>query len=172
MKFHPSRSWDSGEIDASAKANGLSVRTAVCVTPAVAEIVTGVIVPTLVEFTINVAEVDPIGTVTLKGTVTAGLLLDSVTIQSPIGAGPFSVTVPIEEYPEFTVDGFTDIEAADGGFTVTFADCIPLPVAVMITPSGMLAGNAGHGKDWPMWRLGARSPSRERRRSQNHCLID
>src|SRR2546425_12054515 len=46
--------------------------------------------------TVNVTLVAPTGTVTLAGTVAAELLLDSVTCAPPAGAGPFSVTVPVE----------------------------------------------------------------------------
>lgn len=55
----------------TANENGLSVSVAVCVAPDVAEIVTAVSVVTEVVFTMNVAEVDPSGIVTLEGTVTA-----------------------------------------------------------------------------------------------------
>ena len=55
----------------------------------------------------KVAVVPPAGTVTLDGTVaTPVLLLDSDTTAPPLGAGPLSVTVPVEELPPVTVDGF------------------------------------------------------------------
>src|SRR2546427_455306 len=57
--------------------------------------------------TVNVTLVAPTGTVTLAGTVAAELLLDSATCAPPAGAGPSSVTVPVELLPPVTVVGFT-----------------------------------------------------------------
>src|SRR2546428_1960725 len=78
----------------------------------------------------------PAGTVTLGGTETAELLLDSVTCAPPAGAGPFSVTVPKASCkPPITVDGFTASEERIAGITVR--------VAVRVTPlykAEMVAG--------------------------------
>src|SRR3989454_10164604 len=60
--------------------------------------------------TVNVVLVAPAGTVTLPGTVAAVLLLDRVTDAPPAGAGPFSVTVPVELPPPVTVVGFSASE--------------------------------------------------------------
>src|SRR5438132_14009143 len=60
--------------------------------------------------TVNVTLVAPTGTVTLAGTVAAELLLDSATCAPPAGAGPSSVTVPVELLPPVTVVGFTPSE--------------------------------------------------------------
>jgi hypothetical protein len=70
---------------------------------------------------VNVTVVCPAGTVTLAGTVAAVLVSDRDTTAPPVGAVPFSVTVPVEETPPTTVDGlrFTDSSAA--GVTVRFA---------------------------------------------------
>ena len=64
--------------------------------------------------TVKVALVLPLSTVTLPGTVaTHVLLLDSDTTVSP-GAGPLSVTVPVEVLPPTTVDGFKVREERTG----------------------------------------------------------
>jgi hypothetical protein len=50
--------------------------------------------------TVNVTLVNPRATVTLDGTVAIDvLLLESATTDPPAGAGPLSVTVPVEELP-------------------------------------------------------------------------
>jgi len=57
---------------------------------------------------VNVAVVAPAGTVTLGGTCAAAvLLLDSVTIAPPDGAGPVNFTVPVDEVPPITEVGPT-----------------------------------------------------------------
>jgi len=48
-------------------------------------------------FTVKVALVLRAGTVTLEGTLAAPLLLESITCAPPAGAGPLSVTVPVED---------------------------------------------------------------------------
>jgi hypothetical protein len=83
---------------------------------------------TLVE-TLKVALVEPAGTVTLAGTVaTAVLLLESVTMAPPVGAGPLRVTVPCEEPPPVTEVGFRTSEAAViAGTTVSVAVAVAPP---------------------------------------------
>ena len=68
----------------------------------------------------NVAVVEPVATVTLAGTWAAGLLLESVTTAPPAGAGPLSVTVPVEAFPPSTEAGFrlTVLRTATGAVTV------------------------------------------------------
>jgi hypothetical protein len=59
----------------------------------------------------NDALVAPATTVTLEGTLAAAvLLLESITCAPPDGAGPLSVTVPVEEFPPVTLVGFSDSE--------------------------------------------------------------
>ena len=73
---------------------------------------------TALVLTVNVALVAPAATVTLEGTVAAPvLLLESVTCAPPDGAGPLSVTVPVEEFPPVTLVGFSESEerATDAG---------------------------------------------------------
>jgi hypothetical protein len=62
-----------------------------------AEIVAEIDTITTDVFTVKVAPLLPAGTVTLAGTLAALLLLDSVTCAPPAGAGPLSVTVPVED---------------------------------------------------------------------------
>ena len=72
---------------------------------------------------VNFADLDPAAIVTLLGTVTSAvLLLDRLTTTPPVGAGPLSTTVPLDELPPLTVLG--DKVTADnaGGFTVSAAD--------------------------------------------------
>ncbi len=80
--------------------------------PYVAEIVTVVDVVTAVVETVNVAAVRPAFTVTLAGIAAAvGLLLVSETVAPPAGAGPLRLTVPVDEVPPTTEEGFIVTEA-------------------------------------------------------------
>jgi hypothetical protein len=58
------------------------------------------------------AVVCPAGTFTLPAETcaTAVLLLDSVTVAPPVGAGPVRVTVPLEDVPPVTLAGFSETE--------------------------------------------------------------
>src|SRR5437867_9781758 len=87
--------------------------------------VTTVEEPTGVVLTVKVALVLPAGTVTLAGTVAAPvLLLDKLTTAPPLGAGPLSVTVPVEELPPVTLVGLrlSDESVGGAGVTVSEAD--------------------------------------------------
>lgn len=79
--------------------------------------------------TVKVAVVAPAGTVTLEGTLAAALLLESRTCAPPAGAGPFSVTVPVDapRGPPITLVGFRVSEDTIGGSTVSVAVCVPPP---------------------------------------------
>ena len=85
------------------------------------------------EFTVNVALVAPAGTATLEGTLAAALLLESATCAPPVGAGPLSVTVPVEDCtPPITLVGFSVSEEREGaggeaGVTVSEADLVTPP---------------------------------------------
>jgi len=70
--------------------------------------------------TVKLALPDPAGTVTLEGTLAAPLSLARATCAPPAGAGPLSVTAPVEDCaPPTTVAGFNVMEASvtvgDGG---------------------------------------------------------
>src|SRR5258708_18097509 len=72
-------------------------------------------------FTRKVALGAPAGTVTLEGTLAAPLLLESRTCAPPAGAGPLSVTVPVEDEPPITFEGASvseDTVGRGGGVTV------------------------------------------------------
>ena len=68
--------------------------------------------------TVKFADVDPAATVTLAGTVVEGSLLVNVTRALLDGAGPFSVTVPVEEAPPVTVDGLKETAESASGITL------------------------------------------------------
>ena len=96
-----------------------------------AEIVTEVEMTTTEVLTVNVALVAPAGTVTIEDTLAAPLLLASVTCAPPEGAGPLSVTVPVEDCtPPITLVGFSVSEERVGsgdGVTVSVADLLTPP---------------------------------------------
>lgn len=77
--------------------------------------------------TVKDARVAPDDTVTPEGTEAAPLLLDSAICAPPPGAGPLSVTVPVEDCrPPTTLDGFrlTDKTVGSGGITLSEADLL------------------------------------------------
>jgi len=84
--------------------------------------------------TVKVALVAPAGMITLEGTLAAPvLLLESATCAPPAGAGPLSVTVPVEDcIPPTTLVGFSESEERVGaggaeGVTVSEADLVVPP---------------------------------------------
>ena len=106
----------------TAKRHACTVRTAVCVPPLVAEIVTLVELVTDFVVTVKVALVFPEDTVTLAGTVaTAVELLVRVTTIPAVGAGPESVTVPVEGEDPMTIVGLKVRELTTGAVTVRVA---------------------------------------------------
>ena len=85
--------------------------------------VTGVDAATALVLMVKVAVLLPAATVTLAGTLAAALLLESVTAAPPVGAGPLSVTVPVDDcVPPVTLVGFNvseDTVGMDGGGATT-----------------------------------------------------
>ena len=83
--------------------------------------------------TVKAALVTPAGMVTLAGTVaTVVSLLERETRAPPLGAGPLSVTLPVEGDPPLTLVGFSVSEVRvgpDGGCGVTMSE------AVLVTPA-------------------------------------
>jgi len=89
---------------------------------------TGVTMATALVLTVKVALVAPAGTITLEDTLAAPLLLESVTCAPPTGAGPLSVTVPVEDcVPPITLVGFTANEDRLGGPTASKAVWVTPP---------------------------------------------
>ena len=85
---------------------------------------------TMEVLTVKDAVVAPAETVTLAGTWAAELLLESATCAPPAGAGPLSVTVPVEDWrPPVTLLGFRVREETVGGGGVTASD------ADLVTPA-------------------------------------
>jgi len=79
-------------------------------------------------FTVKVALLLPAGTITLEGTLAAPLLLESITCAPPAGAGPLSVTVPMDDCaPPITLVGFNVSEETVGGVTANEADVLTPP---------------------------------------------
>jgi len=77
--------------------------------------------------TVNLALEAPAGMVTLDGTLAANvLLLESETTAPPDGAGPLSVTVPVDEPRPITLDGLRVSDTSVGGRTMS--------VAVLVMP--------------------------------------
>ena len=84
---------------------------------------------------VNVAVVDPPGTTVLEGTVaTLVFPLESVTTAPAAGAGPLSVTVPVDGLPPRTELGLNVTELSVAAVTPKFALRVALPyVPEMVT---------------------------------------
>ena len=90
-----------------------------------AEIVAEVDITTIDVLTVKVALALPAGMVTMDGTLAAPLLLESMTCAPPAGAGPLSVTVPVEDCrPPTTLVGFSVSEATVMGGGVTVSEAV------------------------------------------------
>lgn len=90
----------------------------------------------------------PPGTVTDAGTrATDVLLLESDTTTPAAGAGPVSVTVPVEGFPPTTVAGFLEMEDRAVRFTVSVLELVAPPkTAEIVTEVELVTGLVEIGK--------------------------
>jgi hypothetical protein len=91
---------------------------------------------------VNVALVEPAGTVTLAGTVAAALPEVRLTDIPPVGAGPVKVTVPVDDVPPMTAVGFKLTPDTIGALTVKLAVFVALSANVPVMTTGVLAETA------------------------------
>lgn len=98
---------------------GLTVNVLLTVVP-VAEMLTAVAMPTGMVLTVNVPDVAPPATLH-DVTVAADLLLDSGIVTPPLGAGPLSVSVPVDRPPPTTEAGLSFMLIAAGGLILSMA---------------------------------------------------
>jgi hypothetical protein len=122
----------------------VTVKVAVFViVPYVAEIATDVLAATGAVVTLNVALVAFGAIVTLAGTLAAAvLLLPSVTSAPPAGAGPFSLTVPVDALPPRTDIGLTVTELRAAAVTVKVAVFVIVPYVAEIATDVLAATGA------------------------------
>jgi hypothetical protein len=66
-------------------------------------------------FTEKLAEVCPPGTLTTPGAVATELLVASVTLIPPAGAGALKITAPVEAAPPGTLVGLSSTDCNSGG---------------------------------------------------------
>jgi hypothetical protein len=94
-------------------------RVVLCEPPLVeALIVTAVGAMTDFVETLNVAVVEPAGTVTVEGTIAAALSEESETVVPPVGAAEASVTVPEVELVPITPLGLSETDETAGAATL------------------------------------------------------
>lgn len=110
-------------------AGGLIVNGALMLVP-LTEILTAVIAATGTVETVNLAVVDPAGTVQ-DTTLAAALLLARAIVVPAVGAAPVSVSVPVEAVPPVTVTGLSAMLFADGG-TMVRVEAIVVPLTVIV----------------------------------------
>lgn len=126
---------DVGFSDRPLTVGAVTVRVVCCGVPVprVAVIVAVAFVATAVVVIGKVAVGWPAVTETDPGTVAEPAFDDRVTVSPPAGAGPLSVTVPVEAVPPTTEVGFTATVVSVGASTVKVALAVLAPtVAVMI----------------------------------------
>jgi hypothetical protein len=135
---------DVGFKDTPVTPAGLTVSVADAVAEPVAAVIEGVAAEaTAPVVTAKVVVEEPAGTVTVAGTVAEEPFELVVTTVPPVGAGPVSVIVAVDEVPPVTDVGFrvSPLVATVGGMIVRLAELVLEPdVAVMVT--GVLAATA------------------------------
>jgi len=125
---------DAGETLTETSVGAVMESVAVALFPfTVAVIVAVTAALTAAVVTVKVADVCPAATVTVPGTVADELLDASATTRPPVGAGPLSVTVPVEETPPATVVGLSVTEVVTGAETVrdAFALVVNAPAEIV-----------------------------------------
>ena len=130
----PAPVTDVGFNESAVTVGAVIARLAVVLTPAnVAVIVAEAFAATAVVVTLNVAEVDPAGTVTVAGTVAEALFDASAMEIPPVGAAALIVTVPTEATPPTTLVGLRVTLLTLSGLTVSVAVLLAPPrVAVTV----------------------------------------
>ena len=125
---------DAGETLTETSVGAVMERVAVALFPfTVAVIVAVTAALTAAVVTVNVADVCPAATVTVPGTIADELLDASATNKPPVGAGPLSVTVPVDDVPPATVVGFNTTDVVTGAVTVSdaFALVVNAPAEIV-----------------------------------------
>jgi hypothetical protein len=119
---------DAGETVRLANPAGLIVNVADFVSPPNAQVIVAetAVVTGLVAMA-RVAEVAPAEMVTVAGTVALELLEVTLTCEPPGPAGPFKVTVAVDDPPPITVAGETVSPLSAAGTIVSVAVCVMLP---------------------------------------------
>lgn len=114
--------------------HGVTVNVELCLVPNLPVMVTDRVLLTANVVAVKVALVLPAPTVTLAGTwATPVLLLESVTTAPPEGAGPDSVTVPVDDAGPLTVVGLRVSKLKVGELTLSVADRATPSVPVIVT---------------------------------------
>jgi hypothetical protein len=87
----------------------------------------------------KVADAEPAATVTEAGTLSAALLLDRLTVDPPVGAAAFRVTVQVLEPPEAKLVGVQEIPVSTG-----------MPVPLMLIASEAPVDELLASISWPL----------------------
>jgi hypothetical protein len=101
-----------------------------------------VLAVTAVVVTVKVAVVAPSLTVTLAGTPADALLSERATGAPPAGAALVNVTVPVEELPPVTLDGFKVTPESAAGSVMVRSDVLVTPAATALIVATVLVETA------------------------------